>query len=140
MANLNKVQLIGKLTRDPETKHTPKGTAICGFSLAINRVWYNDAKEKQEETTYVDVEAYGRTADVVGEYVRKGEPLYVEGRLKLDSWEDKQSGQKRTKMKVVCEHVQLLGGKPRGKDDAPPQAPRKAARDASLEVGDECPF
>jgi single-strand DNA-binding protein len=114
MANLNKVMLIGNLTRDPEIKYTPKGTAVAQLGLAVNRVWSNDAGEKQEETTFVDVELWGRQAEVAGEYLRKGKPVFIEGRLKLDSWDDKQSGQKRSKMKVVGEQIQLLGSRDGG--------------------------
>jgi single-strand DNA-binding protein len=117
MANLNKVMLIGNLTRDPEIKYTPKGTAIAQLGLAVNRSWSNDAGEKQEETTFVDVELFGRVAEIAGEYLRKGRPVFIEGRLKLDTWDDKQSGQKRSKMRVVGEQLQLLGsrdGSPQG--------------------------
>lgn len=114
MANLNKVMLIGNLTRDPEIKYTPKGTAIAQLGLAVNRSWSNDAGEKQEETTFVDVELFGRIAEIAGEYLKKGRPVYIEGRLKLDSWDDKQSGQKRSKMKVVGEQLQLLGSRDGG--------------------------
>lgn len=117
MANLNKVMLIGNLTRDPEIKYTPKGTAIAQLGLAVNRSWSNDAGEKQEETTFVDVELFGRVAEIAGEYLRKGRPVFIEGRLKLDTWDDKQSGQKRSKMRVVGEQLQLLGsrdGAPQG--------------------------
>jgi single-strand DNA-binding protein len=114
MANLNKVMLIGNLTRDPEIKYTPKGTAIAQVGLAINRTWSNESGQKQEETTFVDVELFGRLAEIAGEYLKKGRPAYIEGRLKLDSWEDKQTGQKRSKMKVVGETLQLLGGREGG--------------------------
>jgi single-strand DNA-binding protein len=125
MPNLNKVMLIGNLTRDPEIKYTPKGTAICQFGLAVNRVYTAENSEKREEVTFIDVEAFARLAEVIGEYCKKGEPIYVEGRLKLDQWDDKQSGQKRSKMKVVCETMQLLGGK-RENQAAPERAPRAA--------------
>ncbi len=114
MPNLNKVMLMGNLTRDPETKYTPKGTAICQFGLAINRSYTLENGEKREEVTFVDCEAYARLAEIVGEYCTKGRPLFVEGRLKLDSWDDKASGQKRSKMKVVIETMQLLGGREDG--------------------------
>jgi single-strand DNA-binding protein len=114
MPNLNKVMLIGNLTRDPEIKYTPKGTAVAQIGLAVNRVWSNDAGEKQEETTFVDVELWGRQAEIAGEYLRKGRPVFIEGRLKLDSWDDKQTGAKRSKMKVVGEQLQLLGSREGG--------------------------
>lgn len=132
MANLNKVMLIGNLTRDPEIKYTPKGTAIAQLGLAVNRSWSNDAGEKQEETTFVDVELFGRVAEIAGEYLRKGRPVFIEGRLKLDTWDDKQSGQKRSKMRVVGEQLQLLGSR----DGAPkvPQAGAAAAGALNIRV------
>ncbi|MEI7774131.1 MAG: single-stranded DNA-binding protein [Verrucomicrobiota bacterium] len=117
MPNLNKVMLIGNLTRDPEIKYTPKGSAIADIALAINRSYSTDQGEKREETTFVDVVLYGRLAEIAGEYLRKGRPAYIEGRLKLDSWDDKQTGQKRSKMRVVGESLQLLGGREGGGGD-----------------------
>jgi single-strand DNA-binding protein len=114
MANLNKVMLIGNLTRDPELRHTPKGTAVAEISLAINRVWKDEQGQKQEDTTYVDVTLWGRQAEVAQQYLTKGNPVYIEGRLNLDSWDDKATGQKRSKLKVVGEALQLLGAKPSG--------------------------
>src|SRR6188768_822193 len=114
MPNLNKVMLMGNLTRDPEIKYTPKGMAIAQFGIAVNRQWSNEAGEKQEEVTFIDVEMFGRKAEVVGEYFKKGKPIYVEGRLKLDSWDDKTSGQKKSKLKVVGETFEFLGGREAG--------------------------
>ncbi len=111
MANVNKVILIGNLTRDPEVRHTPKGTAVGDIALAINRAYTADNGEKREETTYVDVTLWGRTAEIAQQYLRKGRPVYIEGRLQMDSWEDKATGQKRSKLKVVAEALQLLGGR-----------------------------
>ena len=111
MANLNKVMLIGNLTRDPEIKYTPKGSAVADIGLAINRNYTLDNGEKREETTFVDVVLWGRLAEIAGEYLKKGRPVYIEGRLQLDSWDDKQTGQKRTKMRVVGETLQLLGSR-----------------------------
>lgn len=111
MPNLNKVMLMGNLTRDPEVKYTPKGTAVCGLSLAINRSWNDDKGNKMEEVTFVEVELWGRTAEVAGEYLRKGRPVFVEGRLKLDTWEDKETGKQRSKIKVVGEHIEFIGAK-----------------------------
>lgn len=112
MANLNKVMLIGNLTRDPELRHTPKGTAVSEISLAINRNWTNDQGQKQEETTFVEVTLWGRQAEVVQQYVTKGSPIYIEGRLQLDSWDDKETGKKRSKLRVIGENFQFLSGKP----------------------------
>jgi single-strand DNA-binding protein len=111
MANLNKVMLMGNLTRDPEVRYTPKGTAVAELGLAINRVYSAENGEKREETTFVDVTLWGRTAEIAGEYLKKGRPVFIEGRLQLDSWDDKQTGQKRSKLKVVGEAMQLMGGR-----------------------------
>jgi len=121
MASFNRVILMGNLTRDPELRYTPKGTAIAKIGLAVNRVWTNEAGEKKEEVTFVDVDCFGRTAENVGQYMKKGRPIMIEGRLKLDQWDDKATGAKRSKLGVVAETVQFLGGK----DDAP-AAPRTA--------------
>lgn len=111
MANLNKVMLIGNLTRDPEVKYTPKGTAVTDIGLAINRFYTTESGEKREETTFVDVTFFGRQAEIIKQYCGKGKPLYVEGRLVLDTWDDKQTGQKRSKLKVTGENLQLLGSR-----------------------------
>ena len=108
MANLNKVMLIGNLTRDPELRHTPKGTAVSEISLAINRVWNNDQGQKQEETTFVEVTLWGRQAELAQQYLTKGRPVYIEGRLQLDSWDDKETGKKRSKLRVIGENMQFL--------------------------------
>ena len=109
MASVNKVILIGNCTRDPEVRYTPKGTAVTDLGLAINRYYTADNGEKREETTFVDVTLWGRTAEVAGEYLGKGKPVFVEGRLQMDSWDDKNTGQKRSKLKVVGDNIQLLG-------------------------------
>ncbi len=114
MPNLNKIQLMGNITRDPEVRYTPKGTAVTDISLAINRNFSGDDGERREETTFVDITFWGRQAEVIGEYMKKGRPIYVEGRLQLDSWEDKTTGQQRSRLKVVGENFQFLGGR----DDA----------------------
>ena len=108
MANLNKVMLIGNLTRDPELRHTPKGTAVAELGLAINRVWKDEQGQKQEETTFVDVTLWGRQAELAQQYLTKGNPVFIEGRLNLDTWDDKATGQKRSKLKVVGENLQFL--------------------------------
>ncbi|MCO5053133.1 MAG: single-stranded DNA-binding protein [Verrucomicrobiae bacterium] len=109
MASFNKVILVGNLTRDPDLRYTPKGTAIAKIGVAVNRVWTNDAGERKEEVTFVDVDIFGRTAENVGKYMRKGRPILIEGRLRLDQWDDKQTGQKKSKLGVVAETVQFLG-------------------------------
>ena len=108
MANLNKVILIGRLTRDPETRFIPSGSGVTNFGLAINRV-YNAGGEKREEVCFVDVTAWEKTGETIARYVKKGDPLLVEGRLKFDTWES-QTGEKRSKLSVVVERFQFLGG------------------------------
>ncbi len=109
MPALNKVLLMGNLTRDPELRVTPKGTPICQFGLAINRTFKMESGETREEVTFVDIEAWGKQGETIAKYCTKGRPLYVEGRLKLDSWEDKNTKEKRSKMKIVLENFQFLG-------------------------------
>lgn len=128
MANLNKVMLIGNLTRDPELRVTPKGTAICTFSLAVNRKFRDEAGGDREEVTYIDIEAWGKAGENIAKYCTKGKPLFVEGRLKLDQWEDKNTKEKRSKMKVVCEQFQFLGSARDGESGGYSQpAPRASA-------------
>ncbi len=117
MASFNKVILLGNLTRDPEVRYTPKGTAVADLGIAVNRTYTAENGEKREEVTFVDVTFWGRTAENAGQYLKKGRPVFIEGRLQLDSWDDKQSGQKRTKLKVVGEILQFLGGRPGGAGD-----------------------
>lgn len=109
MPSLNKVLLMGNLTRDPELRVTPKGTPICQFSLAINRQFKMESGESREEVIYVDVEAWGKQGETISKYCTKGRPLFVEGRLRLDQWEDKNTKEKRSRMKVVLENFQFLG-------------------------------
>jgi single-strand DNA-binding protein len=122
MASFNKVLLLGNLTRDPEVRYTPKGSAVCDLGIAVNRQYTLENGEKREEVTYVDVVLWSRLAEIAGEYLKKGRPVFIEGRLQMDSWEDKQSGQKRTKLRVVGETMQLLGSRPSGGGGAPPEA------------------
>lgn len=110
MASFNKVILVGNLTRDPEVKYVGSGTAVCEIGLAVNRTWYDKtANEKKEETTFVDVTLWGRQAEVAGQYLSKGRPVLIEGRLQLDTWEDRESGKKRSKLRVVGEGMTMLG-------------------------------
>ncbi len=111
MGSFNRVILMGNVTRDPEVRYTPKGSAVTEVGLAVNRQYTTEGGEKREETTFVDVTLWGRTAEIAGEFLKKGRPVLFEGRLQLDSWEDKQSGQKRSKLRVVGETMQLLGGR-----------------------------
>jgi len=108
MASFNKVILIGNLTRDPELKYTPKGTAVARIGLAVSRSWKTETGETREEVAFIDIDAFGRQAEVIGQYLKKGRPLMVEGRLKLDQWDDKTTGQKRSKLGVVLESFQFL--------------------------------
>ena len=156
MANVNKVILIGNVTRDPEVKFTPKGSAVADVGLAINRNYTLDNGEKREETIFVDVELWGRLAEIAGEYAKKGRPIYIEGRLRMDTWEDKTSGQKRSRMKVVGENLQLLGSRPAsgggggaeeegGHHESRPQrtarpAPAQQQPPQSSEPDDDIPF
>src|SRR6185295_15250845 len=129
MASFNKVILVGNLTRDPEVRYTPKGSAVCDLGLAVNRQYTLDNGEKREEVTYVDVVLWARLAEIAGEYLKKGRPVFIEGRLQLDTWDDKQSGQKRSKMRVIGETMQLLGSRPSSSDAGDnDRAPRSAAR------------
>lgn len=131
MANLNKVMLIGNLTRDPELRYTPKGTAVAELGLAINRVWNNEQGQRQEETTFVDVTLWSRQAELAQQYLTKGSPVYIEGRLSLDTWDDKTTGQKRSKLKVIGENLQFLptgnkAGGGGGGGQAPARAPQQS--------------
>jgi len=128
MANFNKVILAGNLTRDPELRYTPKGTAIAKIGLAINRKWKSESGEMKEEVTFVDVDAFGKTAETIGQYLKKGRPILIEGRLRYETWEDK-SNQKRSKLGVVMESFQFLdsGG---GRGEGAPAASRPAAASA----------
>lgn len=123
MPNLNKCHLIGHVTRNPEPKHNPGKTPICSFSLAINRYWNKDG-ESQQEVTFVDITAFGKQADVILKNLKKGEPFYVEGRLKLDQWEA-QDGGKRSKLYVILDSFQFLGGSREASEEKPRQEPRQ---------------
>ncbi len=131
MASFNKVILAGNLTRDPELRYTPKGTAVAKIGLAVSRNWTNEAGEKKEEVSFIDIEAWGRQGEVLAQYMKKGRPLLVEGRLKLDTWEDKNTKQKVSKLKVVLESFSFIDSKSGdgGAPEAPgaPRPPRPAA-------------
>ena len=157
MAYLNKVFLIGNLTRDPELRVTPKGTPICQFGIAVNRQFKDESGATRDETTFVDIEAWGKQGELVSKYLSKGSLAMVEGRLKFDQWEDKQSGQKRSKLKVVLDNVQFLtsrggagspaaqGAAPEEGDSgsglsAPPKAPRPPAGPPKESADEDVPF
>lgn len=115
MASYNRVILMGNLTRDPQVRYIPSGSAVAELGLAVNRTWFDkQSNSRKEEVTFVDVTLWGRDAEVAGEYLSKGRPVLIEGRLHMDSWDDKATGQKRSKLKVVCERMQLLGGRGEG--------------------------
>jgi single-strand DNA-binding protein len=146
MAGYNKVILIGNLTRDPELRYTSKGLAIARLGLAVNRSWRDSASgELKEEVTFVDIDAFGKQAETLGQYMKKGSPLMVEGRLRLDTWEDKQTNQKRSKLGVVLESFQFLDSRSNrepGSPDAPrnrPAAAQPATSSPAAEGGDAPP-
>lgn len=159
MANLNKVLLLGNLTRDPELRYTPKGTAVADIAVAINRVWNNEQNQRQEETTFVDITLWGRQAEIAQQYLSKGRGVFIEGRLQMDTWEDKASGQKRSKLKVVAENLQFMpdgkgnagGGIPSGHSNGSHSAPASrgpasapmggsSADDSGFQEEDDIPF
>ncbi len=113
MPSMNKVFLAGNLTRNPELRYTPGGTAVAQFGMAVNRRFRNRDGATQEEVAFIDIETWGRQAETASEYLSKGSPVLIEGRLKLDSWESKETGERRSKLRVVGERVQFLGGRPR---------------------------
>jgi single-strand DNA-binding protein len=123
MASFNKVILMGNLTRDPELRYSPKGTAIAKLGIAVNRVWKDETGASKEEVTFIDVDAFGRQAETIGQYLKKGRPILIEGRLKLDTWEDKQTNQKRSRLGVVLENFQFLDSGNRQSDDNGAQQP-----------------
>jgi single-strand DNA-binding protein len=151
MASFNKVILAGNLTRDPELRYTPKGTAVARLGIACNRKWKSETGELKEEVTFVDVDAFGKQAETIGQYLKKGRPILIEGRLRYDTWEDKQSGQKKSKLGVVLESFQFLdsgGGRGEAASEAPrsrpasgstPSAPQPADGDVPPE-SDDVPF
>jgi single-strand DNA-binding protein len=116
MASLNRVMLIGNITRDPSSKQLPGGTSVCEFGLAMNRRFKTSAGEEREEVVFVDCSAWGKQGEVIQQYCTKGKPLFIEGRLKLDTWDDKQGGGKRSKISVVVENFQFLGAPGGGRE------------------------
>ncbi len=132
MASFNKVILVGNLTRDPEVKYTTGGTAVAEIGLAVNRTWFDQkANERKEETTFIDVTLWGRQAEVAGEYLSKGRSVLIEGRLQLDTWDDRESGKKRSKLRVVGEAMQMLGGRGDGGSPGGGGGQRSANRGSS---------
>lgn len=143
MASFNKVIVAGNLTRDPELRYTPNGKAIAKFALAVNRNWTTETGEKKEEVTFIDIDAFGRQAEVISQYMKKGRALLVEGRLKLDQWDDKQTGQKRSRLGVVLESFSFIdGGRSEGGANpagAPASAPARASRPSPTVPSAEAP-
>ena len=145
MASFNKVILLGNLTRDPELKYTPNQSAVCQFGLACNRKFKSAQGEDREEVTFVDCTAFGKQAEVISNYCQKGKQVMIDGRLKYDQWEDKQGGGKRSKLSVVVEGIQFIGGKPDGGGGQTHAAPVKPLpQDAPYSSGgqqdDDLPF
>jgi single-strand DNA-binding protein len=146
MASFNKVILMGNLTRDPELRYTPKGTAVAKLGLAVNRSWRNAEGQQQDETTFVDVDAFGKQAETLGQYMQKGRPILIEGRLKLDQWEDKNTGQNRSKLGVILEKFSFVGGGSQNSGNTPPSqatAPPSTSEVPPFEDGpsdDDVPF
>lgn len=152
MANLNKVMLMGNLTRDPEVRYTPKGTAVGDLGIAVNRRVSDGNGNWTDETTFVDVTVWGSNAENAQKYLSKGRGVFVEGRLQMDTWEDKQSGQKRSKLKVVAEVLQFLpdgkggqqrsggGGGQSSRSAEPPQGGSPAEPGDYPDEEDDIPF
>lgn len=127
MSNFNKVILLGNVTRDFETRHTQGGMMIAKFGMAVNRTWSQNG-ERKESTCFVDLTVFGKTAELMAQHLRKGSPVFVEGRLELQQWEDKQTGAARSKLEVIVENFQFVGGKEDREDSAP--AARQSRRPA----------
>lgn len=143
MASFNKVILVGNLTRDPQVRYTPGGTAVAEIGMAVSRQWFDkQTNSRREETTFVDVTLWGRQAEVAGEYLAKGRPVLIEGRLQLDTWDDKETGQKRSKLRVVGESMQMLGSRGDGGGQGGGGGPRRESgrggpQQASQDAGGE---
>jgi len=119
MASVNRVILVGNLTRDPQLKYLPSQTPVAEFGLAMNRRYKTATGEDREEVCFVDCSAFGRPAEIINQYCQKGKLIFIEGRLKYDTWEDKQGGGKRNKLSVVVENFQFLGAREGGGGGAP---------------------
>ena len=150
MATFNKVILLGNLTRDPELRYTPQGAAVCEFALALNYQYTNkQTGQKVEEVSFIDIVAWGKTGEICAEYLKKGRPVFIEGRLTLDRWETP-DGQKRNRMRVTAERVQFLGGGggagggggPRAGAGVSPEAeaPPPDITDAAAPADEDIPF
>ena len=147
MATLNKVMLIGNLTRDPELHRTPSGTAVTTLRLALDDSYTNKSGERVERAGFLDVDVWDRQAELCQQYLFKGSPVFVEGRLQMDSWDDKESGQKRTRLKVRAERVQFLGSRREGAgrdsgsvSDAPPAKAPPPPPEPPMDDESDIPF
>jgi single-strand DNA-binding protein len=137
--NFNKVILAGNLTRDPEVRFLPKGTAVARIGLAVNRTYTTETGEKKDEATFVDVEAFGRQAELIGQYFKKGRPILIEGRLKLDQWEDKNTHQKQSKLRVVLEGFSFVDSNRPDAPGAPARPPAAPAQPAPAQPAPAAP-
>ena len=142
MASFNKVILVGNLTRDIELKYLPKGTAVCNLSLAVNRRWKTEAGEEKEDVYFAECKAFGKQAETIAQYVKKGHPMMVEGRLTREEWDDKKTGEKRSATRIMIETFQFLKGRDEGAAPAPRRepAPAAAAPKPDLDQDDDVPF
>jgi len=132
MPSYNKVILMGNLTRDPEMRFLPSNTPVAQIGIAVNERWKNKQTDQWEErVNFIDCEAFARTAEVINQYFQKGKPILIEGKLRMDQWEDKQTGQKRSKLKVVIDSFEFVGGR----DDGQGGGPRGGGRGQSYEGG-----
>ncbi len=143
-ASFNRVIIAGNMTRDPEARALPSGMASTRFSLAVNRAYTTKDGEKRDEVTYIDIDSYGKQAEVIAKYCGKGSSILVEGRLKLDQWEDKKTGEKRSRLGVVLENFTFLGGKPQGGDEGGSAPRSRGGQDNPVSPsdggGDDVPF
>ena len=134
----NKAILMGNLTRDPETRTTPNGQSVTGFTLAVNRSWRSQDGESKESVSYIDCVAWGKPGEVIAQYLQKGRALLVSGHLEQRSWEDKESGQKRSKVEVIVEDFNFVDSRGTTTSDADQPKPSKKDDDVVIEdIGDE---
>lgn len=136
--NVNRVFLAGHLTRDPEPRYLPSGTAVASFGMAINRKWKGEGGEDKDEVCYVEIVFFGKRAEVISEYFKKGSPIFVEGRLKFEQWESK-DGQKRSTLKVVADNFQFVGGGKGGNSRVQQETAGAAIGDSDINE-EEIPF
>jgi len=140
MASFNKVILIGNLTRDPEVKTLPKGTAVCNISMAVNRRWKNEAGDDKEDVYFADCKAFGKQAETIGQWVKKGHPLMIEGRLTREEWDDKKTGEKKSATRIMIESFQFLKGRDEGAAPAPRASTAPSAAPKPDLDADDLPF